>query len=103
MTKPTKHLSLLSYQTRIHKQKNPHAHPLTDILSLHSQEHSVGQFPVLDEVIEVIQMFQFLSPSVVATNGVKETMFGNNGNQLLYEQEQQAARDSCKEKIVEDE
>lgn len=87
MTKPTKHLLLLSYQTRIHKQKKTHEHPLTDILSLHSQEHSVGQFPVLDKVIEVIQMFQFWSPSIVVTDGVKETMSGNNGNQLLYEQE----------------
>lgn len=75
----------------------------SDILSLHSQEHGVDQFPVLDEVIEVIQMFQFLSPSVVVTDGVKESMSGNNGNQLLYEQQQQTTRDSSKKHVMEDE
>lgn len=48
-------------------------------------------------------MFQFLSPSIVIADGIEETMFGNNWNQLFNEQQQQNSRNGGEKQIMENE
>lgn len=63
----------------------------TNILSLDSQEHGVGQFPILDQVIKIVQMLQRLCPGIRAANCIEEPMLGHYRDQLFKEQKQQGA------------
>lgn len=76
---------------------------LTKRLLLEYKEDSVGQLPVLDEVVEVVQELKTLGPGTLVADGVEETVSGKDGNQVLDEQDQEGAGGDGQQEVVEDE
>ena len=72
-------------------------------LLLEDQEDSVGELPVLDQVVEVVEQLETLGPGTVVANGVEETVSAEDGDQVLDEQQKQGTRGDSEEEVVEDE
>ena len=75
----------------------------TKVLLLEDEEDGVGQLPVLDEVVEVVEQLETLGPGAGFTDGVEESVAGEDGDQVLDEEEKERARGDGEEEVVEDE
>jgi len=73
-------------------------------LLLQDEEHSVNQFEVFREVIEVVEDNQFVGPSTFASAyGVKKAMVVEGRHQLFNKQRQQNCADTREVKVVDHE
>lgn len=73
---------------------------LTELLLLNNKEDSVKQFPVLDQVVEVVKQLELLSPSLRRADSKENTMLSNNWNQFLNQKNQQDERNGGQENVV---
>ena len=73
---------------------------LTELLLLNNKEDSVKQFPVLDQVVEVVEQLELLSPSLRRADGKENTMLSNDWDQFLNQKNQQDERNGGQEYVV---
>lgn len=95
-------LALLPWD-KVDKDEKNKKKGLTKRLLLEDEEDSVGQLPVLDEVVEVVQEFETLGPGTLVADGVEETVSGKDGNEVLDEQDQESAGGDGQQEVVENE
>lgn len=76
------------------------SHHFTQLFLFDNQKDSVQQFPILDQVVEVVQKFVLLGPRVRRADGVVETMTGQLRNQLFNKQQQKGKRNERQQKVV---
>jgi hypothetical protein len=60
---------------------------LTKLLFLYHQKDGISQFPVFYKIIQVVQQFQALGPAFSGTDGVKDSVLHNDGQELLNQQQ----------------
>lgn len=74
---------------------------LTQLFLLDNQKDSVKQFPVLDEVVEIVKQFEGLGPSILGTDSIEQTMVVNDGEELFNHQCEQGTGCQSQEEVVE--
>lgn len=76
---------------------------LTKGLLLQHQKDSVGELPVLDQIVEVVQQLEALGPGAFVADGVEESVSGEDGDQVLDKEDQERSRGDSQQKVVENE